>query len=50
MEYLHNLNIVYRDVKPENSMVDSNVNILLKGKLILIDLGTAKHLENGSKG
>jgi serine/threonine protein kinase len=33
MEYLHNLNIVYRDIKPENSMVDSNVNKLLKGEI-----------------
>jgi serine/threonine protein kinase len=40
MEYLHAQNIVYRDLKPENGMVNS------KGKLILIDLGTGKILKN----
>lgn len=38
IEYLHSNNIVYRDLKPENSVVDS------EGKAFLIDLGTAKEL------
>jgi cGMP-dependent protein kinase len=36
IEYLHSNSIVYRDLKPENSVVDS------KGKAYLIDMGTAK--------
>jgi serine/threonine protein kinase len=38
IEYLHANNIIYRDIKPENSVVDS------KGKAFLIDMGTAKEL------
>ena len=38
MEYLHLKNIVYRDLKPENVMVESD------GYLKLIDMGTAKQL------
>ena len=38
IEYLHSNSIVYRDIKPQNSVVDS------KGKVYLIDLGTAKEL------
>jgi protein kinase A len=36
IEYLHASNIIYRDIKPENSVIDH------KGKVHLIDLGTAK--------
>ena len=38
IEYLHSQNIVYRDIKPENSVIDHT------GKVHLIDLGTAKVL------
>ena len=36
IEYLHSLKIVYRDIKPENVMVNEF------GQLRLIDMGTAK--------
>ncbi|CAK55705.1 unnamed protein product (macronuclear) [Paramecium tetraurelia] len=39
MEYLHLNNIIYRDIKPENIMIDE------KGFMKLIDLGTAKNLK-----
>jgi cGMP-dependent protein kinase len=42
MEYLHTNNIIYRDIKPENLMVDE------KGYLKLIDMGTAKLIKNKS--
>lgn len=38
IQYLHVNNIIYRDLKPENSVVDS------QGKVYLIDMGTAKEL------
>ena len=38
IESLHEKNIIYRDIKPENSI------ITYKGKVILIDLGTCKRL------
>lgn len=41
MEYLHTRNIIYRDIKPENIMVDS------KGYMYMIDMGTAKILKQG---
>ncbi len=42
LQYLHLNNIIYRDIKPENSVIDSN------GKAYLIDLGTAKQLNSGN--
>jgi cGMP-dependent protein kinase len=38
VEYLHSNSVVYRDLKPENSVID------YKGKVYLIDMGTAKEL------
>jgi cGMP-dependent protein kinase len=42
IEYLHANNIIYRDIKPENSVVNH------EGKVHLIDLGTAKELTEKS--
>ena len=39
IEYLHSHKIVYRDIKPENIMINE------KGDLRLIDMGTAKVLK-----
>ncbi|KRX06681.1 Protein kinase-like domain [Pseudocohnilembus persalinus] len=44
MEYLHTNSIIYRDIKPENIMVDD------EGYLRLIDMGTAKILKRGKGG
>jgi len=38
IEYLHSKNIIYRELKPENAVVDK------KGYLTMIDMGTAKIL------
>ncbi|KAK7907826.1 hypothetical protein WMY93_016438 [Mugilogobius chulae] len=41
--YLHKKNIMYRDLKPENLMMD------LKGYIKLVDFGFAKELNRGDK-
>ncbi|EFJ48149.1 hypothetical protein VOLCADRAFT_81219 [Volvox carteri f. nagariensis] len=43
LEYLHNNNIVYRDLKPENVFIDGS------GYVKLGDFGFAKVLENGNR-
>lgn len=39
LEYLHNLSIIYRDLKPENLLFDN------KGYLKITDFGFAKHID-----
>jgi len=39
MEHMHNNRIIYRDLKPENLMMNTN------GFLTLVDMGTAKKLK-----
>jgi len=44
VEYLHTQSIIYRDIKPENVMVDHT------GYIKLIDMGTAKFLKGKTTG
>lgn len=55
LEYLNSHQIIYRDIKPENLMVDHQVKIknliyiiIIKGYLKMIDMGTAKILNNSN--
>ena len=37
IQYLHNKKIIYRDIKPENIMIDQN------GNLKIADFGLSRH-------
>lgn len=40
LEYMHSLNIIYRDLKPENVMIDDD------GHIAITDFGLAKKLDS----
>ena len=44
LSHLHSLNVVYRDIKPHNVMIDSS------GHIVLIDYGLSKQEVSGPRG